>query len=39
LLLTSGQVTTLYAVPVTTPARTVFDLAAREHPRRVERLL
>ena len=26
-------------VPVTSPARTVFDLAARSHPARVERLL
>jgi hypothetical protein len=39
LLLTPEQVTTLHAVPVTTPARTIFDLAAREHPRRVERAL
>ena len=39
LLLTSTQVTTLHAVPVTTPARTIFDLAAREHPMRVERAL
>ena len=29
----------LHAVPVTTPVRTVFDLAAREHPKRVERAL
>ena len=33
LSLTSDHVTTLHAVPVTTPARTIFDLAAREHPR------
>jgi hypothetical protein len=39
LLLTPDQVTTLQAVPVTTPARTIFDLAAREHPKRVERVL
>ena len=39
LLLTSEQLTTLHAVPVTTPARTIFDLAAREHPKRVERAL
>lgn len=39
LLLTSDQVATLHAVPVTTPARTIFDLAAREHPKRVERAL
>jgi very-short-patch-repair endonuclease len=38
-LLTSNQVTTLHAVPVTTPARTIFDLAGREHSRRVERAL
>ena len=29
ILLTSSQVTTLHAVPVTTPVRTIFDLAAR----------
>jgi very-short-patch-repair endonuclease len=39
LLLTPEQVTTLYAVPVTTPARTIFDLAAHQHPGRVERAL
>jgi very-short-patch-repair endonuclease len=39
LLLTTSQVTTLHAVPVTTPVRTIFDLAAREHPKRVERAL
>ena len=38
-LLTSQQVTTLHAVPVTSPARTIFDLAAREHAGRVERAL
>ena len=38
-LLTTSQISTLYAVPVTTPARTIFDLASREHPRRVERAL
>ena len=37
ILLTPEQVTTLYAVPVTTPARTLFDLAGRVHPMRVER--
>jgi predicted transcriptional regulator of viral defense system len=37
--LTSGQMTTLHGVPVTSPARTIFDLAAREHPMRVERAL
>ncbi|MEO8693462.1 MAG: DUF559 domain-containing protein [Acidimicrobiales bacterium] len=39
LALTPEQVTTLHVVPVTIPARTIFDLAAREHPRRVERAL
>jgi very-short-patch-repair endonuclease len=39
LALASGQVTILHAVPVTTPARTIFDLAARGHPLRVERAL
>ena len=39
LLLTAEQTTTLHAVPVTTPARTIFDLAAHEHPARVERAL
>lgn len=38
-LLAPGHITSLHAVPVTTPARTIFDLAAREHPRRVERAL
>ena len=37
--LSPAQLTSLYGVPVTTPARTIFDLAAREHPRRVERAL
>src|SRR4029079_18805341 len=39
LLLTPEQVTTLHAVPVTTPARTIFDLAACEHPMRRARAL
>ena len=33
------HVTVFEAFPVTTPARTVFDLAARVHPKRVERAL
>jgi len=38
-LLRPEQVTTLHGVPVTTPARTIFDLASQLHPARVERAL
>jgi hypothetical protein len=33
------HVTTVDSIPITTVARTLFDLAASEHPRRVERAL
>ena len=38
-LLTLGQITTLHAVPVTSPARTIFDLASTHRSPRVERAL
>lgn len=37
--LTPGHVTVLESLPVTTPARTIFDLAAVVHPYRVRRTL
>jgi len=38
-LLPPGHITVLRHVPVTTPARTLFDLAGSVHPKRVERAL
>jgi Transcriptional regulator, AbiEi antitoxin len=38
-LLPPDEVTTLRGIPITTPSRTILDLASREPPRRIERAM
>jgi very-short-patch-repair endonuclease len=37
--LTDAHITVLQGVPIVTPIRAIFDIAGREHPRKVERAL